>query len=123
MVKIFFIFLVSISSTVITHALAKRNSGGAIRASAFSTLIFLAITKIVPFQIEPSLIAAFFGASFVGMSDPQKLSYTELIFASIIFSILFIYVLPFNFGLGGALGAAAFTACSLIKLANRLNFL
>lgn len=54
------------------------------------------------------------GATFVGMSEPNRLGLRSLTIASAIFAMLFYFILPFNPGFGGSLGLAAFSSCILI---------
>lgn len=79
------------------------------------TLAFYLMT--VPFEFEHKLLlqSAFLGATFVGMSETGKMSEKRLFWASLVYALIFNYVLPFNVGLGGALGFAAFTSCLFVQ--------
>ncbi len=109
------IFLVTLASSQLTRLLVIRFSVGVVRASAGSTLAFLALTSLLPLQNKDLLGAAFLGASFLGMSSVNLFTAWNLFFASWVFAALFLYALPYNIGLGGALGVAAFTSCLLVR--------
>jgi len=95
-----------------THTSTRKMN--AIRASALLTLIFVALTFPLPFVFIPKLQAAFYGATFVGMSEPHRLSEKMVLLASALFSLIFCYLLRFQGGIGGTLGASAFLACLLV---------
>ncbi len=109
------VLLVSVASSQLTRFLAVRFSVGVVRASAGSTLAFLALTSLIPYQDKDLLGAAFLGASFLGMSSVSFLSAWNLFFAAWIFAAFFLYAIPYNIGLGGALGVAAFSSCLLVR--------
>lgn len=105
--------LTSLLGAHLTYFLSHRGKMGPIRASALSTLFFLACTFLAPFAIIPRLQAAFFGATFVGMSDASRLSEKRVLFASAIFGVFFCFLSQFKGGIGGTLGAAAFASSVL----------
>jgi hypothetical protein len=92
----------------------KFRKMNAIRASALSTLLFVACTMPFHFLIIPKLHAAFFGGSFVAMSEPHRLSERKVLLASFVFGLLFLVLLQFKGGIGGTLGATAFVSCLAI---------
>lgn len=98
-------------ATQATHALALRPEIGTVRASSLLTLIFIGITFNLPFDSVPSLQAAFLGASFVGMTQPHRLSRKELVVASLLFAFIFQFLIIYLKGYGGALGFSAFVSC------------
>ncbi len=100
----------------------KRLKVSGIRASAFSSLLFSLILWTLHTPNFDSLSAAWLGGSFLGMSHPDTFSSTELLFGAAVCSVLFIYVLPWNIGLGGALGVAAFVTCGLLRGFKSLGF-
>ena len=101
--------LTSLLGTHITYWVSHKTRFSAIRASALSTLIFVAATS------DPRLQAAFFGATFVGMSDSSRLSEKKVLLASAIFSLIFSFLLAhLRAGIGGTLGASAFISCLLV---------
>ena len=59
------ILAVSLVGAHVTYWLCHHTKMGAIRASAMTTLIFIALSSPFSFAIIPKLQAAFFGATFV----------------------------------------------------------
>jgi small basic protein len=100
----------------LTH---KKKRMNAIRASSLLTLLFVAATVPVPYFFVPKLQAAFFGATFVGMSEPSRLCEKRVLVAGFVFSLIFCALLQFKVGLGGTLGASAFVACLLVHFSTR----
>lgn len=113
--KLPLILLVTVVGTQLTRWMIKEKELSPIRASTMLTLVFILMTY--PFQFEDKIMlqSAFLGATFVGMSEVEKMSEKRLFFASIIYAQLFYFVLPYNVGLGGALGFAAFSSCLLVQ--------
>jgi hypothetical protein len=100
----------------LTHKKKRMNS---VRASSLLTLLFVAATVPVPYFFIPKLQAAFFGATFVGMSDPSRLCEKRVLVAGLVFSLIFCFLLQFRVGLGGTLGASAFFACLLVHFSTK----
>ena len=115
----FSILLVSIFSSQLTYVLAKKTHWGSIRISAMTTLVFVLIMHLTSLPFAETLNAAFLGASFLGMSDPSLFCHRDLFMGSLIFTLIFIFILPYNIGLGGALGTAAFVSCLIIRLVRK----
>lgn len=107
MVNFLIILLVSQIATQLTH------NYGTVRASAGFTLAFIGLTFAFPFAIVPTLHAVFLGSSFVGMTDPKRLSRVQLMIASFIFCLIFTFILGHLQGFGGTLGVSAFSACGI----------
>ena len=101
-----------------TFQLNQRTRLGAIRASTLASLVFIALTAPFGWVLAPKLQAAFFGASFVGMSDAKRLSEKSILLAALIFSALFFGVSCLPISLGGSLGTSAFLACLLAHAIN-----
>ena len=78
-------------------------------------LLFVLFTFPFNFDGKLSLQSAFLGATFVGMSDSGKMSERRLFLAALVYALLYYFVLPFNIGLGGALGFAAFLSCLFVQ--------
>ena len=108
-----FSFILAISSTLFTYQWAKSPKVSPTQSSAFVSLfLFLLLfflNKIVPLPYE-ELCALSFGASFIGMSSPTKATPLQLVIAAIIFSMMFHYLSPRYWGIGGALGFSAFVS-------------
>ncbi|UYL09401.1 hypothetical protein B9G69_002290 [Bdellovibrio sp. SKB1291214] len=117
---LFGVMLVSMISAQITYYLIHTHHWPTVRASAFPTLIFVICLKLTGINWEGALQAAFFGATFVGMTDKSRLGWRRVLIASIIFGMIFTFLIPFARGIGGGLGAAAFASCSVIYLLTNL---
>lgn len=111
MVNFLLILVVSQVATQATHALALKENFGSVRASSFLTLVFIGLTSSLSFPAIPALQAVFLGSSFVGMTDPKRLTRFQLFFASLIFCFIFQFLIFYLKGLGGALGLSAFISC------------
>ena len=110
----FLILLTAQMATQLTHYLAQKKTFGPVRASSFITLIFIGVTLPFNFEIKEILHSVCLGASFVGMSDPMRLTSRQLGLASIAFALFFYYFIHHFTGLGGALGFSAFVGCLTI---------
>lgn len=105
MVTFLIILAVSQLATQLTH------NYGTVRASAGYTLVFIGLTFAFPFAIIPKLHAVFLGSSFVGMTDPKRLTRQQLAVASFLFCVFFTFILKYLTGFGGTLGLSAFSPC------------
>lgn len=114
MVKLLLIFLVAQFATQGTHYLALTKKMSGVRASSLVTLIFIGLTFFLPYEHLDILHAVCLGGSFVGMSDPQRLSVKQLGIASLVFAFFFHFCIHFFKGIGGALGFSAFISCVFI---------
>ena len=117
------IIILSILISFITYELAKNNRIGVIRSSAIVTLIaylvLFILQSVLNFNLE-LYSTCVFGASFVGMSCPSKVSRLLLLLASLIYSSLFISLVPLLKGVGGALGLSAFLSIFVILFLSHL---
>ena len=117
--------LIIVASLVGAHStfrLAQRPGLGAIRSSTLASLLLVALTLPFGWVLVPKLQAAFFGASFVGMSDAKRLAEKHIFLAALIFSACFFGLSLLPISLGGSLGASAFLSCLLTHaLAGRLE--
>jgi hypothetical protein len=114
------VLLVSAISAQITYYLIHQKHWPTVRASAFPTLIFVIFLKISGINWDGALQAAFFGATFVGMTDKSRLGWRRVLIASMIFGLIFTFLIPLARGIGGGLGAAAFASCSVIYILTNL---
>lgn len=120
--KLPLILLVTVVGTQLTRWMIKEKKLSPIRASTMLTLTFILMTYPFEFELKLMLHSAFLGATFIGMSEVEKMSEKRLFFASIIYCQLFYFVLPYNVGLGGALGFAAFSSCLCVQfMASKLR--
>ena len=97
------------------HAIHKYHLP-TVRASSGSTLIFALIIQAMHLPYGISLQAAFFGATFVGMTDKSRLGWKRVLFASLVFAAIYIFLIPLAKGIGGSLGTAAFVSSSVSYL-------
>ncbi len=97
-----------------THELARTKHFGSVRASSFVTLVFIGITSLMPYSIIPTLHAVCLGSSFVGMTDPKRLSRLQIFLSSVIFRFIFTFLIGYLKGPGGVLGFSAFTSCLIV---------
>ncbi|ADV47618.1 hypothetical protein I2486_01040 [Cellulophaga sp. E16_2] len=109
------IIITGIVGTILTFYLSEHLKQGPVRASALLALIVALFFQLFPEVFNPYLTKhipiVFIGASFIGMiSSEAKGSYSILVIASILFSVIYINKSPFFNGYGGALGASAFIA-------------
>jgi hypothetical protein len=103
-----------------THALALTKHFGSVRASSFLTLVFIGITTLLSVPNALSFHAVFLGSSFVGMTDPKRMSRKQIFLASVVFSFIFKFLIGYLKGPGGVLGFSAFTSCLIVHFLWRL---
>lgn len=106
--------LVSQIAAQLTHQLALTKHFGSVRASSFLTLLFIGLTSFFNYPIIPTLQAVFMGSSFVGMTDPKRLSVLQICLSSLIFSFMFNFLSGYLKGAGGVLGFSAFISCLIV---------
>lgn len=58
--------------------------------------------------MDPLVLPAAFGATFIGMSARDVMKVEHIIGASFVYTILFVELFPYLNGIGGALGFLAF---------------
>lgn len=100
--------------TFVTGYLIRKKEMPAVRASSLVTLIATSLVMMFDMKSGNRIAPVILGSTFVGMSEPHRLGYRSLAIASVVFALLFYFVVPFNPGFGGALGLAAFCSCILI---------
>lgn len=103
-----------------TFLVASLPMFGAVRASALLSLSFIAVTKCLNYMWELNISddthTIFFGASFVGMASSSRFRWYQILQASLLFGVLYVYLIPYFDGIGGALGATAFLSCFSILM-------
>ena len=107
------IILASIMGAEITYHAIHKYHLPTVRASSGATLIFATAIHFMHLPFGVSLQAAFFGATFVGMTDKSRLGWKRVLFASLVFAIIYIFLIPLAKGIGGGLGTAAFVSSSV----------
>lgn len=100
-------------SPLLTHALSYRWGWGAVLGSALPSLLvalLLALLPLPPGVTPAPLTAMWLGASFVGMSSPERLAPRPvplLLAMGLLFALLSFCFAPRLAGIGGDLGATA----------------
>jgi hypothetical protein len=108
--------LVSLLGTHATYWLTHRRGMNSVRAGSLSSLIFIALAQLSHWPFLLALQTAFFGSTFVAMSEPFRLSERRVLLAGVVFGLILfglqqIDFLHFHGGVGGTLGGTAFVAC------------
>lgn len=110
-----FILAVCIIGGLGTFFFSRISMVGSIRASAILSLGFIGMTRYLNYMLDlniPELShTVFFGASFVGMASPARFKWDQILKASLLFGLMYVYLIPFFDGIGGTLGASAFLSC------------
>lgn len=116
---LFEVLLLSILGAQGTYWLIHKKHVSTVRASSSLTLVFCILT--LPFASAVALPwqASFFGSTFVGMTDKSRMGWKRVLIASLVFGLIFYFLIPFVNGFGGGLGAAAFVSCALIHILGR----
>ena len=114
---VFFVYLfVALAAAYGTQHVSQSERMGSVRASSLLTFIFCLITYPIPHAMIPSIQAAFFGASFIGMASPSKLTKFQLFVACLVFSYIYVFLIHHMEGIGGALGFSAFVSCLITQI-------
>jgi len=107
--------LIALLGAFLTFYLAKHNRFDGIRASA--SLSILAYLILSALNLNPNLYSVvFFGGTFIGMSAPHRFGIYTVASSSILFSLLFEYLVPKLDGYGGALGISAFLSVCICHM-------
>ena len=117
--------LISIVAAHSTYWCTHSRKMGPVRAAGFTTLVFLGVSTLLSGTMLPSLATTFYGATFVGMSEPSRLKERSVLAASICFALIFTWLKKIEFvhfqgGVGGTLGATAFVSCLIVYWAQFL---
>lgn len=113
------VLLVAAIGAEITFYLIHKKHVSTVRASSAATLSFALAAAALNLPFGNVLPAAFFGATFVGMTDKSRMGAKRVFAASVIFGLIFTFLIPLAQGFGGGLGAAAFVSCSVVHFAGR----
>lgn len=109
--SVFFMIIYTLISLISGHLciyLSHQKNWGQIRASAFLSLFFYFL-NIYFFKIELAS-EIFFAASFVGMSNYNRLNHYWINISLILLPHFSFYIFSFQLGLGGSLGFSAFVS-------------
>jgi hypothetical protein len=113
--NIFLLLIVIIAGAFGTYENCRKYQLSPVFVSALMGLMISTVFLIQNFK-NPFLINAFFGATFIGMSSAKIFTRFHLALACLIFLILYIKLIPFLNGMGGALGFCAFISVALSYL-------
>jgi hypothetical protein len=114
MVVITVFILAAITGTLMTSFLIRVKEFSPVRSSSFVTIVLVSLVMIFDREWADKIAPVILGSTFVGMSEPARLGYKSLSLASVVFTFVFLFIIPFNPGFGGALGLGAFCSCILI---------
>ena len=108
--------LTSLLGTHATYWLTHRRRMNVVRAGNLATVVFIALAQLSHWPFLLALQTAFFGGTFVAMSEPFRLSERRVLLAGFVFGLILfglerIDFLHFHGGIGGTLGGTAFVAC------------
>ena len=107
------VLILSLLSPLVTHALSYRLGLGVVLGSALPSMLLAILLGALPaaLQLEPVLLsAAWLGASFVGMTAPERLAPRPLpllLAMGLLFALLSLSFVPRLAGIGGDLGVTA----------------
>ncbi len=105
------IIVFSILGALVTYIVNIRFEQGPVLASGLVGLFAGAILPVLFGAIGITLAIATFGASFVGMSATDKMKEESMIiFAGLLFGLIYIFSAPYFGGAGGKLGTIAFAS-------------
>jgi len=107
-----FIIFISLIAAFCTYIMNVRLKQGPVKSSAGLSLLVAAFFYAFPHSLSPILVskvpAAFFGASFAGMSNDTVLkSGRWAVLSGLIFGAIFVNTSKFFTGFGGGLGTTA----------------
>lgn len=120
MVELPLFIALSMLSTFGTSWLIRKKNFLAVRASSLLTVFVVSTVMLFDMKLGNRIAPVVLGSSFVGMSETNRLGYRSLTFASIVFTLVFFYIVPYNPGFGGALGLAAFCSCILVYTTKKI---
>ncbi|MFO7628324.1 MAG: hypothetical protein R6W06_02175 [Prochlorococcaceae cyanobacterium] len=107
------LLILSLLSPLLTHALSYRCGLGVVLGSALPSLLVAILLAVLPAALKPAsvpLSAAWLGASFVGMTAPERIAphpLPLLLAMGLLFALLDAAFEPRLSGIGGDLGATA----------------
>jgi ABC-type sugar transport system permease subunit len=114
------VLLASIAGAQITFYLIHKKRWSPVRASSGSSLALALLTSFLASPLIASMNAAFFGATFVGMTSEGRMGKKRVFLASLLFALIFTFVIPLLKGIGGGLGTAAFVSSCSVYFAEKI---
>ncbi len=112
-IEIYIIIITSVVAGLFTAIIQRYYKLSTVLASAFVGLLGTAFLVFKNFNYGMLITSVTLGASFIGMTVKENLKLHYILFASLAFALLYIYV-PFN-GIGGKLGFTAFLSVLIVK--------
>lgn len=88
------VLVVAALGAEITFFLIHKKHVSTVRASSAATLVFALSALALQFPYGNVLPAAFFGATFVGMTDKSRLGAKRVFVASMIFGLIYTFLIP-----------------------------
>lgn len=117
------ILLTSIAGAVLTYYFVDKVKWTTVKSSALLSLFFacaaMVLNNYYPFDHE-LYSTYFFGASFVGMSSTNKLSYFWIAIAGLIYGLLLFAFSDYFAGIGGGLGTTACITVIIVFLISKI---
>lgn len=110
--KLVIMATIVVSASLLTYLLRHRFHWNIIRASTVPTIVFASIVQLIHF--DPTYSALFFGATFVGMTNSDRMGMIEIFVTSLVYFFAFTILLKFLDGPGGILGTLAFLSTSSV---------
>ncbi|MFT6716480.1 MAG: hypothetical protein ACJA0Q_001121 [Saprospiraceae bacterium] len=118
------ILVTSIAGALLTYYFVDKMKWTAVKSSALLTLFFasaaMAVNAYFPFEHE-LYSTYFFGASFVGMSSTNRLSYLLITCSGLLYGVLLFLFKDYFSGIGGGLGSTACITVIVLFLVQQLS--
>ncbi len=111
MLNTLIILITTTLGALLTSEISNRLKISKVATSASLSLVFASFFHFFPSVLNSDLTnllpAAFFGATFTGMSAEKVIYKYQIILAGILFGLIFIFITPYFSGFGGGLGISA----------------
>ena len=111
MVNILIILLTTTSGAFLTFEISNKFKLSKVTTSATLSFIFASFFHFFPTIVSPGLThllpAAFFGATFNGMTAEKVIFKNQILLSGVLFGLIFIFITPYFAGFGGGLGISA----------------
>lgn len=120
-----FIYFISAFTGAVSVNLLNKKINNFVRTSSVVTILFYILIQLFGLDEHKELliISSFYGGSFIGMSSHEEVSSILFLLSSLFFTFLFILLIPYLGGLGGALGICAFLSVFFISAFKKVIFM
>ncbi len=121
----FWHILLSIIGGISTFYLSEKLKWGPVKSSAVLALFFSLIVYIINYLYPINYafyLALFYGSTFIGMTSNEVFSVKKIVFASILFGLIYSLANPYFNLAGGSLGTAACISVIVVYLAQKLYY-